>query len=186
MNAAHFHLIINHFSIIMFLCALVIAVYGLVSKKDDVKKIALSMIVAGAVFALPTYFSGEPAAEFLENSAIVNDMLIEEHEEAAEKSILITVAAGALAGATLWLMKQKAKLAHPALIVTTVVSTGAIAMLGWTGSKGGLIRHPEMLESEFDAQRQSPGVFAPGSDLDESGEQSIDLDFDREDTDDAE
>lgn len=184
MNAAHFHLIVNHFPIVIFLCAVGVTIYSLCTKSEESQKIALGLIVAGAILALPTYFSGEPAAEFLENSAIVNDMLIEEHEEAAEKSILVAAAAGIMAGATLWLMKNKMKFAKPASLTTAGLTTGAIIMFAWTGSKGGLIRHPEMAESQLDPQRQTPGLFAPGGDLEDSSEEEFDLEFDTEDSDD--
>lgn len=103
MNAAHFHIVINHFPVVLMLASATIAIHGWIRKSAEVKRVALIMAVIAASFTLATYFSGEPAADFIENAAIVNDMHIEDHEEAAEKSVIITTLTGLAAAAAFFL-----------------------------------------------------------------------------------
>ncbi|MEY4632421.1 MAG: hypothetical protein RIQ81_2541, partial [Pseudomonadota bacterium] len=100
MNAAHFHLVINHFPAILTIAAILAGGWSWFHNSTDGKKISLGMIAAGGVFALASYFSGEPASEFLESTAIVNDMYIEEHEDAAGYAVVLSSLAGLLAVVT--------------------------------------------------------------------------------------
>ncbi len=177
MNAAHFHLVINHFPVVLMLASAAIGIHAWIRKSAPAKGIALAMTLAASLFALPTYFSGEPAADFLENAAIVNDMHIEEHEEAAEKAVVVTTLTGVVAAIAFSLASRKSVHSDRAFLATialALVSTGA---LGWTGSKGGVIRHPEVNErasGPTDGPRVSGqgdgSTEGAGNDLDESGD----------------
>jgi len=178
MNAAHFHLVINHFPVVLMLASAAIGIHARIRKSPAAKGISLAVTMAASLFALPTYFSGEPAADFLENAAIVNDMHIEEHEEAAEKAIVVTTLTGLVAAGAFFLASRNSPHSDRAFLATValaVVSTGA---LGWTGSKGGVIRHPEVNE-RASGTADGPRVSVPGegsaegagNGLDESGDE---------------
>jgi hypothetical protein len=176
MNAAHFHLVINHFPVVLMLVSVAIGMHAQFRKSPAAKGIALALTMAASLFALPTYFSGEPAADFLENAAIVNDMHIEEHEEAAEKAVVVTSLSGLVAAAAYFLATKKSAHADRAFIASTVLALASTAVLGWTGSKGGVIRHPEVNEKATGAvegpraSNHGEGV-GTGSDIEESGDQ---------------
>ncbi len=157
MNAAHFHLIINHFPAILMIAAAAIGVWAWMARSSDGKRIALGLISASSVFALASYFSGEPASEFLESTAVVNDMHIEEHEEAAGLAMILSVAAGILSTATLFAFKKNtasakkdSRLVASLGFAATISAALALAALVRTGLKGGIIRHPELNENISD------------------------------------
>ena len=180
MNAAHFHLIINHFPVVLVLASAAIGIHGLIRKSKEVQNIALALSIVASLAALATYFSGEPAADFLENAAIVNDTHIEEHEEAAEKAIFVTTVSGLAAAAAFFLATRKSPVADRVYIAATGLAIASSAILGWTGAKGGVIRHPEVAELMTDRADGAPPLPTSegvGSDLDESGDQDIDTEF---------
>lgn len=180
MNAAHFHLVINHFPVVLMLAATVIGLHGWLQTSAEAKKIALSLSVVASLSGLASYFSGQPAAEFLENSAIINDTHVEEHEEAAEKTIIITTIAGLAAGAAFFLASRKSAMAHRVYLAATGLMLISSVTLGWTAAKGGLIRHPEVTElmsgRPGNLPPQSNGDI-PGGSPEESGDQDIDTEF---------
>ncbi len=180
MNAAHFHLVINHFPVVLVLASAAIGIHGLLRKSKEVQNIALSLSVVASLAALATYFSGEPAADFLENAAIVNDTHIEEHEEAADKAVIVTTVSGLAAAAAFFLASRKSPMANRAYIAATGLTIASSAILGWTGAKGGVIRHPEVAElmtGRADGYRPLPTSEGAGSDLEESSDQDIDTEF---------
>lgn len=180
MNAAHFHLVINHFPVVLVLASAAIGIHGLLRKSKEVQNIALSLSVVASLATLATYFSGEPAADFLENAAIVNDTHIEEHEEAADKAVIVTTVSGLAAAAAFFLASRKSPMANRAYIAATGLTIASSAILGWTGAKGGVIRHPEVAElmtGRADGYRPLPTSEGAGSDLEESSDQDIDTEF---------
>lgn len=50
MNAAHVHLALNHFPILLPFIALTLLILGLVFKNDLVKRIAYGMMMASGIF----------------------------------------------------------------------------------------------------------------------------------------
>ena len=180
MNAAHFHIVINHFPVVLMLASATIAIHGWIRKSAEVKRVALIMAVVAASFTLATYFSGEPAADFLENAAIVNDMHIEDHEEAAEKSVIITTLTGLAAAAAFFLASRKSSFADRAYLIATGLSVLSASSLGWTGSKGAIIRHPEVSEQLSNGSgisRPSTSGAAGDGDIEESSDQTIETEF---------
>ena len=153
-----------------------IGLWAWIRKSDDGKRIALGLIAAAAIFALISYFSGEPASEFLESTVVVNDMHIEEHEEAAGYATILSVLAGLLAVANLVAMKKDrvADTRSPGRptrlgITTSLAAAAALAALAHTGLKGGIIRHPELNENPTGLS-----IFAPervGGQVDESSDE---------------
>ncbi|NBQ52940.1 MAG: hypothetical protein EBU49_05100 [Proteobacteria bacterium] len=180
MNAAHFHLVINHFPVVLMLASAAIGIHGILRKSKEVQGIAMSLSVVASLATLATYFSGEPAADFLENAAIVNDTHIEEHEEAAEKAVIVTTVTGLAAATAFFLASRKSPLAGRAYMAATGMAIASSVILGWTGAKGGVIRHPEVAEpttGRAGGMHPLPSSEGAGSGLEESGDQDIDTEF---------
>jgi hypothetical protein len=67
MNWAHVHLIINHFPVIGILGAILLLVYSLVRKSEEVKMVSLSVFAIIALITLAVYFTGGAAEEVVKN-----------------------------------------------------------------------------------------------------------------------
>jgi hypothetical protein len=146
MNAAHFHLLVNHLPIIGFALALVLLIATTI-RRGDRGMFAASVIViliAGGG-ALAAQLSGEPAEEVVEQLSDVHKASIETHEDSA---LLATVLAGitslysaGLAVVALRRIERVPAIPLSLLLLATLLTMVAMAR---TGSTGGRIRHSEI------------------------------------------
>lgn len=143
MDAAHLHLLLNHFPIVGSMIAVAALIWGLLSHSDAVKKFGLGALFAMSLIAIPVFATGEPAEERVEKLAGVEHSTIHEHEEAAEFSILLSHITGLAALAALLLGAKKPEKFAPAVYVVLVLSIITLASMARTGYLGGQIRHTE-------------------------------------------
>lgn len=61
MNEAHFHLIINHFPIIIPVVGMLILLSGFLIKSPLLKRVAYCLFILGTLFTIPAFASGEAA-----------------------------------------------------------------------------------------------------------------------------
>ncbi|MBX3032959.1 MAG: hypothetical protein KF865_03475 [Bdellovibrionaceae bacterium] len=142
MNLAHVHLILNHVPLMTMPVALIFLLYGLWKPNTDMKRFALFILVLTAASALPVYFTGEPAEKIVKHWPGVAKALIEDHEEAAEISLIITMLAGALSA--LALFAERRPCSKKLIPLVTVACLAAVGSLAYTANLGGKIRHPEI------------------------------------------
>jgi uncharacterized membrane protein len=144
MNAAHAHLMFNHFPVILPIAGLIAFFVGLIIKSDVLRRLAFFFFVLGALSTFPAGFSGENAEDLVESLPGVDSRLIHEHEEAAERFVPLMYFCGLLSLLTLWLDWKRKRAAR---WLTWIV----VAMIGITlyfglmaANTGGEIRHPEI------------------------------------------
>lgn len=168
MNAAHFHLILNHFPIGGVLLGGALLVLALIRPNLSVARTGLGIIVLAGLLAAPTYLSGGEAEEVIEKLPGVSEHFIEAHEEAAEKAIWLVGAAATAALAGIAYSFKRGTISRPILLGVLALSGAAAGTLGWTNELGGEIRHPEI--------RGSTGIEGqPGSSaIEGSGERDDD------------
>lgn len=144
MNAAHFHLMVNHLPLFAVLFALVFLAIGLWRPLlPVVRRAGLVFLVVGGLGGGAAYLSGEPAEEIVEEQAQVDHDDIHEHEEAGKFGMISTAIAGVLALLILW-RSRGAPVANKAVILALVVGLWAMAVLARTAWLGGKIQHPEL------------------------------------------
>jgi hypothetical protein len=144
MNAAHVHLILNHFPIagLLFSMALLTVAWRL--RNETLKVVALAAVVATGLVTVAVFLSGDEAADVVKKLSNISDTAIKNHEEAAEKSawavwITSLVALGALVLA--YLKKALPKWAVGVVLALCALSTG---LMGFSNNLGGQISHPEL------------------------------------------
>jgi uncharacterized membrane protein len=143
MNAAHLHILINHFPIIGLIFSLGIFLVAAVRKRPDLARTALVMLVVVALISIAVYLTGEPAEEIVESLPGTSETILERHEEAGLIALVALEVLGALS--LLVLIAHRRPQPLPGwllytLLVLAVVVTGWVA---WTSSIGGQITHPE-------------------------------------------
>lgn len=156
MNDAHLHLLVNHFPIIGTIFGLGILIAGIVLKNTAVKNTAFVLLIVSAVFGFAAMSTGEGAEELVEDMPSVGKAIIHEHEELAEKFILVLYVTGAFALLSLIanLKKHsKAKLFTWITLLLTIVTT---VLVKEVGTSGGEVRH-----TEIRANAASPEIAAP-------------------------
>ena len=96
------HLIINHFPVILTVVGTAIAVLALITRKRGVWLYATATLFLAGLAAVPTFFTGEPAADALEDSWYVTRQAIHAHEEAADFAVWGLVVMGLIAAYAWW------------------------------------------------------------------------------------
>ena len=146
-NTAHFHLIVNHFPIILPFIGLIILILAIIIKTEVVKRIAYGLFVFSAISTLIAMNSGEGAEEVVEELGR-NHHLIHEHEESAETFALISYVLGLFSIIALWFNWKKHPFSNLAMYLTILVCAGTLYFAKAAGTTGGEISHEE-ISAEF-------------------------------------
>ncbi|KOY85284.1 hypothetical protein AD998_03150 [bacterium 336/3] len=152
MNAAHFHLVVNHLPIIVPIIGLLVMLGGLILKSEVIKRTAYAIFILGAIATVPAFVSGEGAEEVLEKMQDVSHKLIHEHEEKAETFALLSYVLGLIAIVGLWSNWKKKGFASVISYITVVFSLVVLFFAKQTGTSGGEIRHPEIRTEQSNNQ----------------------------------
>jgi len=143
-NSAHWHLLLNHFPIILSLIGTGFIVASFIFKKQHLKFASLLLIMLAAAFTIPAFATGEPAEEQVEEIVGVTRDAIQEHEEIAETGRLLIFITGGLAFITILLLHFKKKAVQAFMIITLIGSAASAGVLSYVGYTGGEIRHSEI------------------------------------------
>ncbi|UQD57036.1 DUF2231 domain-containing protein [Flavobacterium sp. K5-23] len=144
MNDAHLHLLVNHFPIITTVLAIGILITGLLLKNDAVKNTAYILFIVAAIFGYFSMETGEGAEKLVEDMPNIGRDIIHEHEELAEKFVLILYATAIFSALSLItsIKKQKSSLIFSILTLVLSLLTGFLSIN--VGTSGGEIRHTEI------------------------------------------
>ncbi len=144
MSPVHVHLLLNHIPIFGTLFGLLLLLYALVRKNDDIKKASFGSFVITGLITIPVFLSGLGAAAIVHDLTGVSETIIEQHQGASLITLVAVVLLGAVALLSLWLSRRSPNIRGwmvAAVLVLAVISTG----LGmWAGNLGGQVRHTEV------------------------------------------
>lgn len=144
MNDAHLHLLVNHFPIIGTIFGLGILIAGIVFKNNSVKNTAFVLLMVSAVFGFAAMSTGEGAEELVEDMPSVGKKIIHEHEELAEKFILVLYVTGAFALLSLIANLKKHSKANLFTWITLLLTIVTAVLVKEVGTSGGEVRHTEI------------------------------------------
>ena len=145
MNAAHLHLLINHFPVVGSVFGAAFFLIALLKRNELLIKSSLWIFLAVAATAALAYFTGDPAHEFIEKLPGLRHDIIEAHSELADKAFIAAMVMGALALGGLFAYQKGKKLWGWYLPVLAAVSIIVVILMAVTANEGGQIRHPEIL-----------------------------------------
>jgi hypothetical protein len=144
MNPAHLHLLLTHLPVVGAVFAVLLLAVGLLTRSAAVRRVALAAVVVVALLGLPTYFTGEGAEDAVEGLPGVSEALVERHEDAAGRSLVVLEAAGVLALLGLAVTARARRVPTWVVAGTLLVTAVGAGLLGWTANLGGEIRHTEI------------------------------------------
>lgn len=147
MNDAHLHLVVNHFPIIGNFFGIGILIAGMFLKNDSVKNTAYILFVIASIFGALSIATGEGAEEIVEDFPNIGKAIIHDHEELAEKFILVLYATGVFALISLLAIIKKFRLAKIFSFITLVLALISGFLSIKVGTSGGEIRHTEIREN---------------------------------------
>lgn len=160
MSPVHLHLLLNHVSVLGTAFACLILIYGLLRGKEEVRKVALGILVIVALITPVVFFSGENSEEVVEHISGIKETSIEAHEEAAEGAYVTIEILGVLALAQLILYKFPAlsKLRDRAALATVSLAVVAFLWVAYAGYLGGKIRHGEELDTALPQRSDTSNI----------------------------
>lgn len=144
MNGAHWHLVTNHFPIILPIVGIVLLVSGILIKSEILKRAAYFSFIVGSIATMVVFTGGESAEEVVENIEGIDEKFIKVHEEAAETFAILMYLLGAISIAGLWANWQKKSYATIFAVATIVFTVIVLFYAKETGTTGGEIRHTEI------------------------------------------
>lgn len=150
MNAAHLHLVLNHFPVIGSGIAIFVLIIGILKKSDDIKKTGAMIIILTSLITIPVYFSGEDAQAKIEGTYDdVAEEFIDPHEDFALYSFIAMNVAGVFALVSLLMFRKQKPLPNSftySLLGLLLIVNG---MMAYTANLGGKIHHPEIREDKL-------------------------------------
>jgi uncharacterized membrane protein len=144
MNWAHVHLIINHFPVIGILGALLLLVYSLVRKSEEVKMVSLGAFAIIALVTLAVYFTGEAAEKVVKNLPGVTETYIGRHEEIASLTLVLMEILGITSLVGLVLLRRSGAIPKWVVVMILILSLITAVVVNLTANLGGQIRHTEI------------------------------------------
>lgn len=144
MNAAHFHLALNHLPIYAVIFGVVLVAIGRIVRSDTTEWVGLWTLVIAGLFAIPVYLTGEPAEEVIEKLPGVSETFIESHEEMGAFAFAGALALGLVGAATLFFSRGSKAISKAWWLAIIVLGAITIGVLLQTAFLGGKIRHSEI------------------------------------------
>jgi hypothetical protein len=154
-NWAHIHLMINHFPVVGVMGAILLFLYALIRKSEEVKMVSLGLFVLVALITLPVYFSGGFAEDAVKNLPGVTEKFIGQHAEVASYALVLMESLGIVALTGLFILRRSGVIPKWVIGVVLVCSLLATAVVGFTANLGGQIRHTEI-------RAGAPSSLVPG------------------------
>ena len=171
MNWAHAHLIINHFPVMGSIFALGMLAYAMWKGSPELKRFSLEFLVVVALLAIPVYFTGGKAGDFVQNIPGVDPARISAHDDSALISLLACEALGVIALGGLIVWRREKDVPRWFMGTCFALSLVIAGLMGWTANLGGEIRLPEArwgyalpanaTNSETPAGQESPRPKTP-------------------------
>ncbi len=122
-SSAQLHLALTHVPAVTTLLAAATLVVGALTGARATRRFGLVLLVVAGVSAVPVYLTGEGAEEIVEHRPGVVEAIIERHEEAAEKALVLTLGAAVIAaGALLAAQARRERLARALFLAAHVAA----------------------------------------------------------------
>jgi uncharacterized membrane protein len=144
MDLTHLHLMITHLPIYGSMLGTLVLIYGMVTKSTHTKMAAYFVLLISVLGGVIAFSTGESAEDTVKNIQGISKNLIEEHEEFAEKTLIVLITLGVASIAGILLLWKKSKFANAVTVIALILSLVCIGMTSWTGYLGGQIRHTEI------------------------------------------
>lgn len=147
MNAAHVHLMLNHFSVVGVILALLLFTAAAIRKSDEFAKGILALFIGVALVSIAVYLTGESAEEQVKPMPWASRDFIETHDDVAALALALVEVLGGASLVGLFLFRRS-PLPRWFIVVILILSIASSAAMGYTGYLGGKIRHSELPELE--------------------------------------
>lgn len=157
MNAAHLHIVLVHFPVILVPVGALLLAFAIWRSNITLQTTAYCFFLGGAIIGGAAFLLGEDAEEIVEHLSGVMESTIEAHEEASEFAIWFTISLGILSVVALIGDRLRPILARDLQFPLMALALATAATLGYAAQLGGMIRHPEAFEAPTGSGENSQG-----------------------------
>jgi uncharacterized membrane protein len=156
MDLTHIHLLLNHVPTVGTIIGIGLLALGWAAQRDHIKEVSLVLLLGVALVTIPTYVTGNAAAEKICKMSAPNSpcadptvirQLIEAHEGAAFPAMLMMEFVGAFAWLGLWQYRRSRQVPAWNTAIILILSLVTFAAIARTANLGGDIRHPEIRDA---------------------------------------
>ena len=154
------HLLINHFPVVLSVCALGAAILALLFKRRGLWQAVMGALTIAGAFIYPVHFTGDQAGHALHDPWYIRQGAMDAHDTAASIAMIVILIAGAF-GAYSWWRSIK----HPEEPIPgwmrgglLIGSLAAVVTVTYTAYLGGKIIH----EAPVLELREAPPGLPPG------------------------
>jgi hypothetical protein len=146
MDAAHAHVLVNQFPVVLTLLALAGLLVAMLTRKPFYWLFGMLCAVLAGIAVIPAFFTGRAARRIMEQVWFVSRTVVDAHEEAAEFAVWVTLASGVASAYALWRLARVAREDGDALpywmrATVGVLAVAAAAAVARTAFEGRRIVH---------------------------------------------
>lgn len=155
MSYSHVHIVLNHFPSIGTLFGVVLYVYALWKKKQDLQIQSFITFLVMAMIAIPTVITGGAADVAVSERPGVNLAMIELHRDSAIAAFTVLMLMGTFSWLALWQVRRFQAPSQWTVWTVLGLAVISLALMMQTGTLGGEVSHPEIRAAD------APEVTAP-------------------------
>lgn len=143
LNAAHIHLMLNHYPIFAVFFATLLLIFGMRMKQPALRFAAYILFMSAGVLVIVAYLSGSLAEDQIEHVAGVLEQAVDSHEDAGKVTLAVVLLSALAAAYAAW-AETRAKLMRGVQTAVVVLGIIGFAAAGYAALLGGYIHHPEV------------------------------------------
>jgi len=144
MNAAHFHLVVNHIPVLGSVAVLALIFYSLIRCHREVLLIAMGTAVIVGLLTIPAFLSGDGAEEVLESRPGFNEELVERHEDFSKYALISTELVALISAFALYRLRSTNNVSKQFLFGVAALAILNAGLMFYTANLGGQITHTEI------------------------------------------
>jgi len=144
MNAAHFHLMVNHFPVILPVAGLLVMIFGFIFRSDLVKQVAYFIFIFSAIATFVAIESGGKAAGMIKDLPWTEHAFVKHHAATAKLFAWMSYGLGTWSVIGAWVNYKDKKYEEVFSVVATLFAAVLLFFGSRTATTGGEIRHKEI------------------------------------------
>jgi uncharacterized membrane protein len=163
MSWPYAHLLINHFPVVLSVCALGTSLLALLLERRGLWQAAMGALTVAGIMIYPVHFSGDKADHALRDPWFIRSGTIEAHDNAARVAMIVILAVGVFAAYSWWRsIKRPAEILpgwmRAGVFVGAVAAVGTVTYTAYLGGK--IIHEAPVLDLKTAPAGLPPGVVA--------------------------
>lgn len=144
MNAAHWHLLLNHLPVLGTLFSAILLAVAIFLKNAQFQRVSLVFLLCCALAAIPVYLTGNAAEGIVEKLPEASEEIIEAHERMGTITLIVMQLLAFASVVVLFAWRKAPEPSPRAALAVLLFALICTALAGYTANLGGQVRHTEI------------------------------------------